>query len=240
MHTSQHHETTHQLLDPSIKGHDYSFTFYQTKKRKSSSCSRNKTTTTETTRTTTIPTIPTTATTTTVSKMSPFYPFIIPSGTPTATATFPSSTAPQPPMATHHMPCPYPHHHNMTDAPHNGTHHHGSDGIHIHPYPSNSTTPLLNVTTPTSPGCDGCEPPILPDAGLVPRNATLSGVPGISQAQASSPAGPGYHSKETGMVLMVVLVVAGVAVALGALYWVGRVCWALKTRKAEKQRVTSV
>jgi hypothetical protein len=126
-------------------------------------------------------------------------------------------------------------------VPHGDAHHQGGDGVRMLSLPSNSTMSSLNLTAPTSPGCDGCEAPILPDTDdrPVPCNATLSDVPDLTQAQASSSDGPGYHSKETGVILMVVLLVAGAAVALSVFYCIGKACWKLKTRKAEEKRVTS-
>ncbi|KAF2451004.1 hypothetical protein P171DRAFT_516746 [Karstenula rhodostoma CBS 690.94] len=173
--------------------------------------------------------------------MAPFYPY------------FPSSTAPQPPITTREVTSPHPHHHNITEATRNGTHHHDS-GLpcphcgHYHdiglPCPPVSTNLALNLPAPASEHCDGCEPPILPD--LAPpspatnhtcHNGTARALSELSQAQVE---GPGYHSRATGRTLMVVLFVAGAAVALGAVYCVGRACWKYKMRRAEKLRVTSV
>ncbi|OAG06016.1 uncharacterized protein CC84DRAFT_1244894 [Paraphaeosphaeria sporulosa] len=155
-------------------------------------------------------------------------------------------------------------HHTGLPCPQCGCEYHNDDGL---PCPPNGRNPMLNLTGPASSDCEGCEPPILPDippplasantfhsthgpcqdltvvnanGRLQLRNGTVTGLLGLSQAQASSPdGGPGYHSKQTGQVLMVVMFIAGAAVALGALYCVGRAYWRYKMRKAEKQRVIS-
>lgn len=209
------------------------------------------------------------------SKMAPFY------------AYFPSSTAPRAPIATTTSAVSHLHPHNCTDlthhhdsglpcppnnveSTHNGTHHHDSSlpchlgGQHHDsslPCPSHNMPTRLNLTSPDSGVCDGCEAPIMPelpppspastnmshvpceiegDASLQLLNGTVTGLPGLSQAQESSPDGPGYHSKQTGQVLLVVLFVAAGAVVVGGVYCIGMACWNYKMRKAETRPVTNV
>lgn len=188
--------------------------------------------------------------------MAPFYPYIVPQLQPTTTAVFPSSTAPRASITSdaevHASPCPY--HQNITMSSRNSTHHahsQSSKAIHTLSYPYSTARPTYYHPTPT-PACNTCEPPLLPDGptrlpilvcdgceaprlpGNFPRslvtNVTTSGLPALSQAEASSSPGSGYHSNATGKVLMVVLMAAGAAVALGAVYGIGRACWKWKSR----------
>ncbi|KAL5415043.1 hypothetical protein PMIN04_008731 [Paraphaeosphaeria minitans] len=157
-------------------------------------------------------------------------------------------------------------HHNGLPCPQCGCGYH-QDGTLTLP-PNSSNTPL-SLTVAAPPGCDGCEPPLLPDLHpaapastqtsnsthepcqnstvtnainrLQLRNGTVAGSLEFNETQTPSPDnGPVYHSKQTGQVLMVVIIMAGAALAVASLYGVGMACWKYTKGKADKQPVTNV